>query len=248
MNNIEKFLDELKVYNTGLTKMRLGPPNDGGYVVFKEACEKSNSVYTYGVGDDVGFELDIIEKFPNIETIILHDPTIDKLPKQHDKFKFKKLGIEDSFCFSKKHNPTLKIDVEYNEWEALSRFYYKEFEKIPQIIIEFHLVDMVARAGLSPYFYQLYDSVSKVVNNSLFEHYHDVLLRLNKFFIIGHIHVNNSLPLMEINGYMIPPLIEVTFINKNIVESPKQIDVFETNTSEFDSPNKTDRKDIIFKC
>jgi len=60
---------------------------------------------------------------------------------------------------------------------------------------------------------------------------------------VFHIHVNNSIPCNIVDNELIPPLIEMSLVNKNLIEKPT------LSTSHFpidglDYPNKTDRPDI----
>ena len=244
--NVRQFLNSIEVVNTGLTKMRLGNRNDGGYVVFVEGCKACDSLYSFGVGDDVGFEIDFIQRFDNAKAVMLYDPTIDELPDYHEKFLFFKEDVRQSIRLACLHNaPMLKIDVEHCEWKALNILSDEDFEKIPQIVAEFHLLHVEPPQGLSPYFHRVYKGVSDSVNAAMFDFYWDVLLKLKKHFYIGHLHPNNSLPLVNIEGNMVPPLLELTFINKSLVHSVEPI----TNIKPIfglDFPNKTDRPDVEF--
>jgi len=248
MNNVGKFLKELQLVDTGLTKIRVGPDHDGGYVVLKEICEQSDALYSYGVGNDVEFEFDLLNKFLNIKNAFLFDPTIDELPKQNGRFAFVKIGIEDSLKFSKLYqNPMLKIDVEYNEWEALNRIDPLELYSASQIVIEFHLVHCESREGLTKYFNGFYSGVFEKFNEELFSAYLDILRKIKDSFHLVHIHPNNSLAMRKMNGYLVPPLLECTFVNKALINSFIKTE-YQGNIQGLDYSNKNDRPDVGFIC
>lgn len=66
-------------------KMRLGPNEDGGYVVYKPSLYKIDLLLTYGVGWDIDFEID----FYNLtgKKILMYDPTL-----------FGDKGIDRAYC------------------------------------------------------------------------------------------------------------------------------------------------------
>ncbi|MCK5615128.1 hypothetical protein KAR91_75390 [Candidatus Pacearchaeota archaeon] len=262
MKNISKFLKEIKVYDCNLTKVRIGNESDGGYVALKELCEKTNTVYSFGVENDVGFELDFVNRFPDSH-IRLFDPTIDSLPCDHKRFTFFKLGVGqnherlqnimlgDIVSSSK----LLKMDIEWDEWGAFLEADIETICKFDQLLIEFHIVgiDTVLQTEkpgfvgphhiLTPYFRKFYQSVYDKIRDSVFEAYYQVMKKLNKNFYIFHIHANNSLSEIEIDGYRFPPLIELGFVRKDLVENVCETEEsFPVNGLDF--PNKTDRPDI----
>lgn len=247
MKNMGLFFNELnKVYDCNLTKIRIGNQHDGGYIALKEICEKTKVGYSFGIGDDIGFEMDFIKRFPN-STIECFDPTIESLPNYSDKnLTFKKLGpnslnkIED--------NSLLKMDIEGCEWDAITgsaeMFNIMNLRKFNQILIEIHLLHVEPRKTKSDYFNDMYQRFADAVNESLFNNYYRALKTLNHFFYIFHIHPNNSLPKISIGEYKFPPLIELSFVRKDLVDT-----IYETHTNfpvdGLDSPNKTDRMDIF---
>lgn len=230
----------------GLDKIRVGNKNDGGYVVLKELCEKTDHVYSYGIGDDCSFELDFAEKFPNVQSLFLFDPFISKLPADHSKFEMVRTDFADGMKYYSviDENTLLKVDVEWAEWKTLLDYDIDRLKKFGQVVIELHLVHADAPMGLTPYFTDFYDCILAEVNAPLFEMYHAVLSKLNGTHVCHHIHANNSLPLTHIGGYKIPPLIEMSFVNRRLVhQSEKSKESFPVEGLDF--PNKTDRPDIL---
>jgi hypothetical protein len=244
ISNIEKFLKEIKVYDcSDMTKIRLGNKSDGGYVVLKEICDQTGVLYSFGVGDDVGFELDFVDLFPGAG-VKLFDPTIDRLPINHPNFNFTKSGISKEKLNQVNRNSLLKIDVEWDEWEVLYSLEDEILSRFNQILIEFHVSLMESRRSyLSPYFQQFYQSVTDKINCELANKYFTVMRRLTNQFYIYHIHANNSLQKVQLNGNSFPPLIEISFVRKDLVKTVSLTTV--TFPIEgLDCPNKTDRPDI----
>jgi len=247
MDNVKNFLEQFKIYDCpNLTKIRIGNHGDGGYVALKELCKQTSTVYSFGIGDDVGFELDFVKQFPDITGIKLCDPTIDLLPETHTKFTFSKEGISPGYGALENlaEDSLLKVDVEWNEWDAFQVFNEQDLGKFSQILIEFHIVHVEPRSELTAYFKSFYQTVLERINDDLFEKYCEVLERLNEQFYIFHIHPNNSLPKIGISGYSFPPLLEVSFVRKNSVGA-----VYSTGerfpVEGLDFPNKMDRPDIV---
>ncbi len=243
MNNIEKFFNQIQVYDCDLTKVRIGNKADGGYIALEELCACSTELYSFGIGDDVGFELDWAERFP-MAAIHLFDPTIDQLPEEHTNFTFFKKSIHcaHNALSRASGSSTLKLDVECNEWEALARIPIQILCKFDQILVEFHIVHAEPREDLSPYFNSFYRSVFDSWNDRAFSQYSAVLEKLSKAFYIFHIHSNNSLPVTAIGDRIFPPLLEVSFVRKDLVDAKKSNASFPIYG--LDYPNKPDRPDV----
>jgi len=250
MNNIEKFLKELTVYDCDLTKVRLGGPGDGGYVVLEELCQKTTKLITVGVGDDIGLELDFMNKF-NPDKIILFDPTIDGIKEDHPKIEFhKKEFTENSVKIPLRS--MLKIDIEWNEWDLLENLSRSTLEMFDQVLVEFHIIHTQPKDGLSPYFNGVYQDAHDKINQDLFFKYYSELKKLNEVFCIYHIHANNSLPVVKVEegkggdrySHVFPPLLEVSFVHKELAGNIKpKIGTFPEGC--LDRSNKSDRPDIF---
>ena len=73
--NDQSLITLLKPYSINSLKKRLGPNNDGGYVISEIVLEKCNSLFTYGVGADIGYEEDFVNLYN--KKAYLFDHTID---------------------------------------------------------------------------------------------------------------------------------------------------------------------------
>ena len=251
MNNVKKFLDEVnKIYDCGLTKMRIGNECDGGYILDAKLCKNTDTVYSFGIGNDVSFELDFVDMFDNAKAK-LFDYTIDSLPIQHSKFEFYKNGVGIGFNHLKTEQSkslTLKMDIEYDEWGAFQLFNDDVLNKCSQMVVEFHVVHIENYDGLTPYFDEFYNSIYNKLNDELFYGYYKVLKRLNELFFIYHIHPNNSLPKICVNGYVFPPLLELSFVRKDLVNKGSMQPVLQMEYSTIkglDCPSELGKPDII---
>ena len=54
-----EFIKLLKPQNVFLTKKRMGANEDGGYVMLDYVLENCSALFTYGVGGDTRYELEI---------------------------------------------------------------------------------------------------------------------------------------------------------------------------------------------
>jgi len=251
------FIKGIKIHDTEYEKIRAGKAGDGGYVVLLELCKKSKALYSYGVSNDVSFELDFLNKSPNAK-VRLFDHTIDKLPENHTNFSFTKEGVSH---FKNEHlntieshlslfgdthltNKTLKIDVEWAEWGVFENMSEQTLSGFDQILCEFHTVPVIYKDSHSPHFTEFHKFIYSEINGLLFERYSRILNRIFKNYYAYHVHLNNSLELTEVGGEMIPSLVELSLVNKNLVKQPK-ISNLKFPIEGLDFPNKPHRKDIL---
>ena len=264
MKNVtsEFLFDKFRIYDVdGYTKVRLGNKGDGGYVVLDELCRKSKVLYSYGVDNDMSFEKDWHVRYPHTK-IRLFDHTVDRIDTDDPTFVFKKEGA----CYAingelpaksvKRHleengedydfRKTLKFDIEWCEWSVFDI----NGESIPilplfdQVICEFHFLPILYKDSHSPYFTELNKLVYWNANAHIFERYQQTIWSFFNRFTPYHVHINNSLPLINVDGFIMPQLVEVSMINNNLVKGKKlSVGPFPDPTLDF--PNKTDRPDIL---
>lgn len=232
-------IEELIIYRTRIPKVRLGGPFDGGYAVNLESLCKSSALFTYGVNNDISFEIDYVkatgkkafcfdhtckpvhipfgfeknithflegisgEKQEKTDTFFAH---YDKYFENYDKY-FEKHLDHNGNCFNNK--VLLKIDIEGNEYETLSKM---DMEKLSEIaaglIIEFHFLGSLEHRVI----------------------FFDLLTRINKYFYLTHLHGNNydvNFDFFEkrfasdinewyIEKFSIPGVLELSFLNKEM--------------------------------
>lgn len=84
----------LKIYNISQKKVRVGPKKDGGYILLHELSKKTNNLCSFGVEDNIDFEIEFNKKYKP-KKIFLYDHTVDQLPKKTN-FKFIKKGLSSN--------------------------------------------------------------------------------------------------------------------------------------------------------
>jgi len=257
--NLKKLLRNIKVYDCGFEKIRVGNNYDGGYIALKEICKQTKNVISIGVEDNVSFDLDFVKKFPQAK-VDLYDHTVDGLPTNHDNFTFHKVGVGvkktgdldtlKSFSSGMSNNTLLKMDVEWNEWKIFKEIDEETLNKFNQMLVEFHIIQvdtndnfLLSQNTLTPYFKGFYNDIYHQINNGLFEMYAEVISKLSKYFYIVHIHANNSLPKTLINDISFPPLLELSFARKDLINDVQETK-FEYPIKSLDYPNKPYKDDI----
>lgn len=211
-------LVNLRVYDTGLNKVRLGRGFDGGYVI----CQigqilESNPSRVYdcfisgGIGGDVSFEKDFLRKFPEMKCHAF-DGTVNSPNKKNMFFTRKNIGPKETanetnlYNLINKHKDLfIKLDIEGGEYSWLSSISDDQLKRIKQLVIELH--DFPQRWS--------------------------VLSRLSKIYWLAHLHGNNYSGVRRINNVIVPNTIECTYIRKS--------EVNQVRLNNFAIPTKLDR-------
>lgn len=223
VTNIARYLTP---YNAPCHKYRLGQNKDGGYVVPLELILSADTLYSYGVGDNVDFEWHLFNIHPKIR-IFLFDPYITTFPCRWEGCTFLSEGIgpkkEDKFDTLNNHitrfggsRLLVKMDVEGAEWTSLAE---ANLEQVICLVLELH----------------------QLGNSSEQE---QLLARLAEEFFVYHVHANNYLGTEIINGFIkgrgddqnqmqidamvegsivIPTCLEVTYINRQYCPSENML-------------------------
>jgi hypothetical protein len=184
--------------------IRIGPPHDGGYLVYKDIKE-INKVISIGIGNDTSFEEDFQILNPKIH-FYLFDHTEKPRRNLPSQFNFFSLGLAkktdavymtlqdiNSNHLNEGDKAFLKIDIEGSEYEALSGITLDTIDKYEQIIIEIHDLD------------------SEKLNSFSFK---DLLSKFRSEFYLIHVHGNNNDGFVYAQGACIPKTLELTFLNK----------------------------------
>jgi hypothetical protein len=254
---IQNFFDTIRVYDVGLTKVRLGNKGDGGYVVLDEVCKNSSRLYSYGVGNDISFEEDFYHRYSG-NKIRLFDHTVDGINTNNKDFHFVQEGLSykklSHFNTLENHirqfgdenvpHKNLKIDIEWNEWKVFEELSDKTLRSFDQIICEFHTIPVQYKDSHSPYFTEFHKQVYAQINNLMFARYTKVMDKILNWYCIFHAHINNSLPLVEVNGLKIPSLVELSLVNRQSITMARLPAKSRFPQDGLDYPNKTDRDDI----
>lgn len=211
----------LKLYDPILQKVRLGNPWDGGYVVALQSIGNSTALFSYGVGNDISFEKSYVDATG--KKAFCYDHTIEGIgidEKYAENIVYTKEGISafksddmDNFLSHYKNSGIagrvlFKADVEGAEFDYILNTDIEELSKVTTgLVFEFHYLQ-------------------DPENNRMF---FDCMRKLNQYFYLCHVHGNNYVNNFVyeekqepyIRQYSIPEVIELTFVNKDLVEHPK---------------------------
>lgn len=202
----DKLKELLIPYDVGFTKMRIGPHGDGGYVIYSEPLAETNTVFSLGIGPVCGSDYHLAQMG---KTIYMYDAE----PfghNSHPNYRFKQLYVtsktfDDELDLINDDNLLMCIDIEGGEYEVLSNMKLENLLKFSQITAEIHwiggenrVVDGVPNNGGR-------DSTDR--GKSVI----DMIERLNKYFYLYHIHINNGANPVE----NFPDVIECSYIRKD---------------------------------
>jgi hypothetical protein len=227
-----KLLSILKPYNIkDLEVFRCGRNRDGGYVIPVILPKLTNKLVSVGISNDISFEEHFCKENKSIE-VFCFDHTINNLPEDIDKknikYHFFKKGlglnkpnlvsIQKAFklCEIKQDDKIfLKMDAEGAEWKC--GFKNFDFKNVLGIVLELHTLNEIQKA----------------------KNYFDCLKNINDKFLCIHVHGNNCEELFDYKNKKIPRVIEVTFINKELVKDNK------FKIWNFSSPTKIDQRNCL---
>jgi hypothetical protein len=229
---VEETCDALKPFSVvGKTKIRVGNQvSDGGYVIVDDH-RVYDTLISYGILDDVSFELDFVNRHPGC-VAHLFDHTIDGLPLEHPSLIFHKEGVGAvksdlldtlsshiaQFAANSKHI-FLKMDVEGAEYESLLATSDRALTNVDQIAIELHDVC---------YYNQ---SVAKL------------LRKFSALYRVTHVHGNNTSEPSNTDGIVIPKVLELTWLR---VDHETQFEANNTRyPTDLDRPNDPAKEELI---
>lgn len=194
-----------------LSRVRIGNPDgDGGYVL-ADRFRPGQKVYSYGVFDEVSFDLDLAER--GLE-VFLYDHTIARLVADHPNFTFIREGVAgannpagalytiDHHIQTNGHDDNdmiLKMDIEGMEWGVIEQTDASVLRRFEQMVIEMHSLTLLDR--------RVYHETFMRALTKLLEDFH-----------IVHVHANNAQTVQSVCGLPVPYLLEVTLIRKDIDE------------------------------
>jgi hypothetical protein len=201
----EDFITLLKPFDIGQNKKRLGPNEDGGYVLSEFLYENCSALFTYGVGHDTRFEEEFVRTYN--KPAYLFDHTLgwtDEFERDGMKFIPEGLGsaenCKDIFEHIQKFNVTepifLKVDVEGAEWQYFREVDVKKMkDMVMGFVVEIHWLDSLAHR----------------------EYLADIFNRLGAYFVLNHVHANSWGYNWEHNGMSIPSILELSFVNRKYI-------------------------------
>jgi hypothetical protein len=203
-------------------KIRLGANTDGGYVIGGITNVVYDCYLSCGVADEESFSRDFINKYKmNTNNSYAFDGSIEKYPTRFtDKITFFKKYIgnvndENNTTMKdiilKYNNIFMKMDIEGGEYPWFEYIDTTLLNRFSQIVIELHNIN----------------------NNDYSNKIKTLLMKLNTYHYIVHIHGNNC---GSINNN-IPDVIELTFINKKYFLTKPTLNTLLLPQKDLDYPN-----------
>jgi hypothetical protein len=203
-------------------KIRFGNKKDGGYVCAN--LPPYDAFISIGVGYDESFSSDFIGHHKiSKEHCFAFDGTIDVLPSNYpiDKLTFvnKNIGIINDektdtldYLYNKYSNIFIKMDIEGYEYDYILSLTKEKLQKIKQIIFEIHGINDNGFYG---------DNNEIVVGGyEGFQNKVDFFKKMIETHYLIHVHANNGGGRTYVNGILIPNVIEVTYVRKDIFIKP----------------------------
>ena len=230
--NIYDFIRPMEVL--GHKKIRIGRKADGGYIILDD-LKNIKIAYSFGINNEISFDKDLSDKNINV---FMYDHTITNIPIKNSRLHWKKIGI--SGFISKNNNfktlpeliaenghlneknMILKLDVEFFEWEIFHFLPINTLKQFKYILGEFHF------------------SLSKKID------YYFILKRLLTTHQIFHLHCNNFGKLIDLDGYKICQILEISYIQKKDYKFVKDTSKYPIKNLDYkNSPKKPDINYIL---
>lgn len=220
----------------GCGKRRIGGEGDGGYVLL-DRLRPEQAVLSYGVGPDCSFDTDLAQRGHHV---LMFDHTVKNPPGGTPRgCIFTPEGVAASAQPQKgldtieahmrrhgllnRHDLILKMDIEGAEWDVLAALPEKILDAFEQIVVEFHSLNALNR-----------DEFGARVRAAL--------LRLNARFTLCHVHANVYGGLSMIEGVVVPPVLEATYVRSDLITRTPNRTLYPT---EYDRTNRPGTKDVV---
>lgn len=198
-----------------------GGKNDGSYVLSSELLKKTSAAYSYGIGNNVKFDVALATDFTF--PIFQYDHTIEDTPVKNKNFIFKREALSSAnlvkHLAENKHldrdDLLLKIDTEGAEYELFEKSDLAIFKKFNQIAIEIHRIKNTEKRCIN-------------LINLLFTSHKLV-----------HIHANNYSPVIE----DLPLVLELTLVRDDLLPKDSKLSNRSSPIENLDTPNNPTKKD-----
>jgi hypothetical protein len=196
--------------------IRIGGSGDGAYLL-PDDLSAIDACFSPGVSTLVNFELQLAEDFGIPSYLCDASVDCDQLQLNPEKQFFcrKWLGSFDGddtqsldqWVLGSDHadseNLLLQMDIEGAEYRSLLSASDSVLKRFRIVVVEFHMLPFLQS--------------SRFLNTSFLPVLHKLLRR----FDCVHAHANNCLPLIDLAGYMVPQVIELSFYRKAENQGPK---------------------------
>lgn len=206
---IRSLFRKLAPCTTDKPLIRLGPEDDGGYLVLDDLAGIT-TCFSPGVSTVSGFELACASRGMDV---YLADASVEAPPDSHPKFKFIKnfigainqapfITMEEWVSIAQPDHSgdwLLQIDIEGSEYEVFLNMPTSILDKFRVIVVEVHFLDY------------LFDSPFFMLASRLFE-------RLLANHACVHIHPNNADNMISSGDLRIPKTMEFTFHRRDRIK------------------------------
>jgi hypothetical protein len=237
MKEVIAALSLLMPYDIDKPKVRIGAPNDGGYILVDD-FSPDQVVLSYGISTNYVFDRDMAERGHNV---YMFDHTIPGINKPSERMHYFKEGVAgqsrpDQNLFSigdhlqKYEIPgdrlILKMDVEGAEFDALGSAPDSVLSRFEQITFEVHRVASLGHKEYRRPFVRLFG-------------------RLNKLFTLCHVHANNNKghdDFLFVGGVPVSPILELSYVKTSTVNRFPSQTVYPTH---LDAPNVWTSRDKV---
>ena len=214
----------------GVAKRRMGHSGDGGYVMLDDLADVHFAL-SLGVGAEMTWDVAMADLGIEVHQF---DYTIEAPPEAHERVRFHRsrigpvqAGTDHSLGSAQAlggNRPCIiKMDIEGDEWSVLEAAGEQDFDRVAQLIVEFHDFDRIG-------------------HDEWYNRAETVLRRLTKTFQVVHVHANNNGLLTVQGNVAFPEILEVTFGNRSRYTFGPSTDTFPTSQ---DAPNRADLPDIV---
>ena len=246
---LEVLVRMLKVYQIydehgEMPLIRVGRPNDGGYVVAKKTLEAADVLLGYGIADDISFEEGFSDTYNKpsfgfdcgVQGIAIKNKLCTFIPQciASDSFIYGNQASSTQLAtFSQQLNTLnlkgkkifLKMDIEGAEYDAFEDI-YPHADSITGIVMELHFKSL--------------ENTIKAIR---------LLAELQKDFVLINVHGNNyekTLFTTKLSKGNVPKTLELTFIHKNLI-AKYHFAKEQKFPSPLDMPNSSKRPDLAFE-
>jgi len=224
----------MRPYGCGRPLVRVGGTHDGGYLV-PDDLEGIEYCFSPGVSDTATFERDCLAR--GIRSFMA-DYSVDRPPEHLDGCRFikKYLGarndaktitldrwVDESVGRDHDGDLLLQMDIEGAEFETLLAAREDTLSKFRVAVIEIHHSQRLRR-------------------RSVFRAWQACFERLTRLFDVVHVHPNNCCGIVDVHGYPMPRVFEITLIRKDRVVSRRPVSSL---PHPLDQSNEPDKPDLV---
>ena len=142
MNNTKLLKEKLTPFDVGHTKIHFGPQYDGGYVISQDCLNKTDVVYSLGIGTECDFDIAIANLGYKVYQ---YEANYPQTFKQHENFVYKQMYITGLSLMEEITNNShesrsifLSMDIEGGEYDVLLSMPDQVLDRFNQICFEMH--------------------------------------------------------------------------------------------------------------